>query len=546
MSYLHSYEIDKKYSKSVAYFSMEFAIHQALKIYSGGLGFLAGSHMRSAYDLKQNVVGIGMLWSYGYYDQGRDEDRYLKVEFRRKRYYFLEDLNVSVTVDINGKPVIVKAYLVPSELFNSAPLILLSTDVEGNDYLSRTITHKLYDQNNETRVAQEIVLGIGGAKILEALKYDPEIYHMNEGHSLPMAFELFNRFKDAREVKKRLVFTTHTPETAGNEEHDIHMLDRMGFFAGSQLHEVRGVTGIEGDRFSLTVGALKMAKIANGVSKIHGEVANEMWKDVEGKCEIIPITNAQNRRYWSDKTLMKALDEHEDFELDARKKHLKKMLFVEVANQTGKMFDPDVLTIVWARRFAEYKRPGLLKHDLQRFENLIKNQKHPVQIIWAGKPYPFDNLAINIFNDLNYMARSYKNVAILVGYELDLSMKLKKGCDVWLNNPRVTREASGTSGMSAAMNGTVNLSIADGWHPEFCKEGVNSFTINTEGSDLPIEEQDRLDNKNLMDILEEKILPMYYEDRKQWIEIMKNSMNDVIPAFESGRMANEYYEKMYR
>ncbi len=546
MSYLHSYEIDKKYSKSVAYFSMEFAIHQALKIYSGGLGFLAGSHMRSAYDLKQNVVGIGMLWSYGYYDQGRDEDRYLKVEFRRKRYYFLEDLNVSVTVDINGKPVIVKAYLVPSELFNSAPLILLSTDVEGNDYLARTITHKLYDQNNETRVAQEIVLGIGGAKILEALKYEPDIYHMNEGHSLPMAFELLNRFKDAREVKKRLVFTTHTPETAGNEEHNIYMLDRMGFFAGSQLHEVRDVTGIQGDNFSLTVGALKLAKIANGVSKIHGEVANEMWKDVEGRCEIIAITNAQNRRYWSDKTLMKALDEHEDFELDARKKHLKKMLFVEVANQTGKMFDPDVLTIVWARRFAEYKRPGLLKYDLQRFENLIKNQKHPVQIIWAGKPYPFDNLAINIFNDLNYMARAYKNVAILVGYELDLSMKLKKGCDVWLNNPRVTREASGTSGMSAAMNGTVNLSIADGWHPEFCKEGVNSFTITTEGRGLPIEEQDRLDNKYLMDILEDKILPMYYEDRKQWIEIMKNSMNDVIPAFESGRMANEYYEKMYR
>jgi starch phosphorylase len=546
MSYLHSYEIDKKYSKSVAYFSMEFAIHQALKIYSGGLGFLAGSHMRSAYDLKQNVVGIGMLWSYGYYDQGRDEDRYLKVEFRRKRYYFLEDLNVSVTVDINGKPVIVKAYLVPSELFNSAPLILLSTDVEGNDYLARTITHKLYDQNNETRVAQEIVLGIGGAKILEALKYEPDIYHMNEGHSLPMAFELLNRFKDAREVKKRLVFTTHTPETAGNEEHNIYMLDRMGFFAGSQLHEVRDVTGIQGDNFSLTVGALKLAKIANGVSKIHGEVANEMWKDVEGRCEIIAITNAQNRRYWSDKTLMKALDEHEDFELDARKKHLKKMLFVEVANQTGKMFDPDVLTIVWARRFAEYKRPGLLKYDLQRFENLIKNQKHPVQIIWAGKPYPFDNLAINIFNDLNYMARAYKNVAILVGYELDLSMKLKKGCDVWLNNPRVTREASGTSGMSAAMNGTVNLSIADGWHPEFCKEGVNSFTITTEGRGLPIEEQDRLDNKYLMDILEDKILPMYYEDKKQWIEIMKNSMNDVIPAFESGRMANEYYEKMYR
>jgi starch phosphorylase len=546
MSHLHTYEIDKKYSTSVAYFSMEFAIHQALKIYSGGLGFLAGSHMRSVYDLKQNVVGVGMLWSYGYYDQGRDEDRYLKVEFRRKRYYFLEDLNVSVTVDINGKPVIVKAYLVPSNLFNSAPLILLSTDVEGNDYLARTITHKLYDQNNETRIAQEIVLGVGGAKILEALKYNPDIYHMNEGHSLPMAFELYNRHKDINEVKEKLVFTTHTPETAGNEEHNIYLLNKMGFFAGSDVEEVRAITGIQGDNFSLTVGALKMAKISNGVSKIHGEVANEMWQDVEGRCEITSITNAQNRKYWADKGLLRALDEHEDFELEARKKHLKRQLFVEVANQTGKMLDPEVLTIVWARRFAEYKRPGLLKHDIERFENMIKNQKYPVQIIWAGKPYPFDTQSINIFNDLNYMARAHKNVAVLVGYELDLSMKLKKGSDVWLNNPRVTREASGTSGMTAAMNGSINLSIADGWHPEFCTDDSNGFTIPTEGRGLPIEEQDRMDNKALMDILEEKIIPMYYNNKKEWMEVMKNSMTDVIPAFDSGRMAHEYYEKMYK
>ena len=545
MSHLHTYEIDKKYSKSVAYFSMEFAIHQALKIYSGGLGFLAGSHMRSAYDLKQNVVGIGMLWSYGYYDQGRDEDRYLKAEFRRKRYYFLEDLNVSVNVDINGKPVVVKAYLVPSELFGAAPLILLSTDVDENDYLARTITHKLYDANNETRIAQEIVLGIGGAKILEALKYDPEIYHMNEGHSLPMAFELYNRHKNIDEVKEKLIFTTHTPETAGNEEHNIHLLKKMGFFAGSQVHEVRGITGIEGDNFSLTVGALKMAKISNGVSKIHGEVANDMWKDVEGRCEIISITNAQNKNYWSDRGIANAIASNDDAALEDRKKHLKKQLFIEVADQTGKMFDPNVLTIVWARRFAEYKRPGLLKHDLERFERMIKNQKHPIQIIWAGKPYPFDTQAINIFNDLNYMARAYKNIAVLVGYELDLSMLLKKGSDVWLNTPRVTREASGTSGMSAAMNGSLNLSIADGWHPEFCKEEINGFTIPTEGRNLPIHEQDSLDNKNLMDTLEERIIPMYYDKHEKWIETMKNSIRDVAPEFDSARMADEYYKKMY-
>lgn len=545
MSYLHSFEIDKLYSKSVAYFSMEFAIHQALKIYSGGLGFLAGSHMRSAYDLKQNLVGIGMLWSYGYYDQGRDEERYLEVNFKRKRYYFLEDLDVTVTVDINGKDVYVKAFLVPSDLFNSAPLILLSTDIPENDYLSRTITHKLYDSNNETRIAQEIVLGIGGTKVLEELKYNPEIYHMNEGHSLPMAFELYNKYQDIEEVKKRVVFTTHTPEKAGNEEHNINLLAKMGFFSQVPLEKVRELTGVKKDKFSLTVGALKMSKIANGVSKIHGEVANEMWSNVEGRCEIISITNAQNRKYWTDKTLLKALDEHEDFELAARKKHLKRILFDEVANQTGKMFDPEVLTIVWARRFAEYKRPSLLKYDLQRFENLIQNQKYPVQIIWAGKPYPFDTQAINIFNEITHMARSYKNIAVLVGYELDLSMKLKKGADVWLNTPRVTREASGTSGMTAAMNGAINLSIADGWHPEFCREGINSFTIPTEGRGLSIEEQDSLDNKNLMDVLENQIIPLYYDNKRKWMEVKKNSISDVIPAFDSGRMVHEYYTLMY-
>lgn len=545
MSLLHKYEIDKLYSKSVAYFSMEFAIHQALKIYSGGLGFLAGSHMRSAYDLKQNLIGVGMLWSYGYYDQGRDEDRYLKIEFRRKRYYFLEDLNITVSVDINGKKVFVRAYLVPSELFNCAPLILLSTDIPENDYLSRTITHKLYDSNSETRVAQEIVLGVGGTRVLEELGINPEIYHMNEGHSLPMAFELYQKFKDINEVKKRVVFTTHTPEKAGNEEHKITFLSKMGFFGQTSLEEVRKITGIKKEKFSLTVGALKMSKIANGVSKIHGDVANDMWKEVENRCKIISITNAQNRRYWVDKSLLRALDEHEDFELAARKKHLKRMLFDEVANQTGKMFDPEVLTIVWARRFAEYKRPGLLKYDLQRFENLINNQKYPIQIIWAGKPYPFDSQAINIFNEITHMARSHKNIAVLVGYELDLSMKLKKGADIWLNTPRVTREASGTSGMSAAMNGAINLSIADGWHPEFCREGVNSFTIPTEGRGLSIEEQDRLDNKNLMDILENKIIPLYYDNKKEWLDIKKNSISDVIPAFDSGRMVHEYYTLMY-
>ncbi len=542
---LHSYTVDKKYSKSVAYFSMEFAIHQALKIYSGGLGFLAGSHMRSAYDLQQNIIGVGILWSYGYYDQERDEDRNLVAKFRRKRYYFLEDTGISVTVNINGKNVVVKALLLPSETFSTAPMLLLTTDVEENDYLSRTITHKLYDHNTETRIAQEIVLGIGGVKVLEALEQNIEVYHMNEGHSLPMVFELMHKYKDIEQVRQKVVFTTHTPEKAGNEEHDINLLCKMGFFNSLPLETVREITGIYGDMFSLTVGALKLAKIANAVSKIHCDVSNKMWSHIEGRCPITYITNAQNRRYWADKGLLRALDEHEDYELESRKKHLKRMLFIEVANQTGKMFDPNILTIVWARRFAEYKRPGLLKYDLERFERFVNNAKYPVQIIWAGKPYPFDTQAINLFNELNYISRSYKNVAVLVGYELGLSMMLKKGADVWLNTPRITREASGTSGMSAAMNGAINLSVADGWHPEYSIEEVNSFTIAPVSSELSLDEQDRMDNENLMNILENQVAPIYYDNQERWIEMMKRSLTDVIPAFDSGRMAHQYYNKMY-
>jgi len=543
---LHSYHIQKKYSTSVAYFSMEFAIDQALKIYSGGLGFLAGSHMRSAYDLKQNIVGVGMLWSFGYYDQTRNEDRTLNPSYTRKFYYFLEELPIKVTVKVFDKDVVIKAFLLRPEVFGTAPVILLSTDTDENDYLSRTITHKLYDGNQKTRIAQEIVLGIGGVKVLEAINQKIDIYHMNEGHALPMVYELYNRYDSLEKLKEHVVFTTHTPEAAGNEVHNINFLHEMGFFNGHDLETVRQISGYkDDDNFSLTIGALRASKRTNAVSKIHGKVSNEMWKDVDGKCEIISITNAQNKKYWTDKTLVRALDEHEDYELQARKKHLKKILFDEVADQTGKMFDPEVLTIVWARRFAEYKRPGLLKHDFQRFIKLIENVDRPIQVIWAGKPYPTDFGAIGIFNELIQISHIHKNIAVLTGYELSLSKLLKLGSDVWLNTPRLTREASGTSGITASMNGSVHLSIDDGWHPEFARDGKNSFTIPEVDRNLNIAEQDKIDNKNLMDILENKIIPTYYDNPKKWTRIVKNAMSEIEHDFDSSRMADQYYELMF-
>src|SRR6188768_478245 len=232
------YSFDKKYSKPVAYFSMEFAIDQPLKIYSGGLGFLAGSHLRSAYELKQNLIGVGILWKKGYYDQERNQDQTLRASFRDKDYWFLTDTNILFPILIHGSRVFVKAYLLKPEVFQSAPLFLLSTDIPENDFLAQTISHRLYDPNETTRIAQSILLGVGGAKLLDVLERQTEIYHMNEGHALPMCFYLMDKFKDLKEVKKRVVFTTHTPEKAGNEEHSMPLLNGMSFFNGLTVQQV--------------------------------------------------------------------------------------------------------------------------------------------------------------------------------------------------------------------------------------------------------------------------------------------------------------------
>ena len=444
---IHPYTPAKKFEKKVAYFSMEFGIHQALKIYSGGLGFLAGSHMRSAHELKQNVIGIGMLWKYGYYDQSRNDDQTLRTDFTEKAYHFLEDTGIEVSVKIHDNPnVKVRAYLLKPEIFGSAPIYLLSTDVDGNDFLSRTITNHLYDSNEVTRVSQSIVLGIGGAKVVEALG-GADIYHLNEGHGLPAFYYL----KDKGVKRNQFAFTTHTPEKAGNEERDGRHLNRCGFFGKMLSDEELEKETVNGGMINYTVSALRMAKKANAVSKLHAVVSNDMWKDYDKICKIIPITNAQNQNFWQDNQIKKAWEKRNSKTFKKRKGELKQQLFHEVLNQTKKIFDPNVLTFVWARRFAGYKRADLLLHDIERFKRLISNSKYPVQIIWAGKPYPFDYYAIDIFNHLVNYSKTAPNLAVLIGYEMDLSRKLKEGSDVWLNTPRITREASGTSGMTAAM-----------------------------------------------------------------------------------------------
>jgi len=542
----HPYEFDPKYEKPTAYFSMEFAIDQPLKTYSGGLGFLSGSHMRSAYELHQNMVGIGILWKYGYYDQVRKGDKTMDVLFQEKIYSFLEDPGIEYEITVHGHTIKVKAFYLPPGTFGTVPMFFLSTDIPENDYLSQSISHRLYDANNITRVAQSILLGVGGAKLLDILERETEVYHINEAHALPVAFYLYNKYQDLKEVRKRFVFTTHTPEEAGNEIHDVSLLVKMSYFCETPLEEVRKIAGIEGESFNTSLVALRMARMANAVSKKHGEISNEMWSGYDDICPIIAITNAQNKKYWADRKLYDAVERNDGKYILKRKRDMKKKFFELVADQTGKILDPKILTIVWARRFAGYKRADLITSDEERFERIMSNKEYPIQIVWAGKPYPMDYFGIGQFDTLVHLNKNYMNSAIMVGYELHLSRMAKIGSDVWLNTPRVPREASGTSGMTAAMNGSVNFSTNDGWILEYAKHGVNSFVVPHENGSLPVNKQDQLDATHLYDILEKEIIPMYYNNPEKWAEVVMNSMRDVIPYFDSDRMADEYYRQLYQ
>ena len=545
-NYKVPYQADSRYSKKVVYFSMEFAIHQPLKIYSGGLGFLSGSHMRSAYELNQNLIGVGILWKYGYYDQARNQDQTLQVQWNEKIYNFLEDTGIKFQISIHDHPVWVKAWYLNPETFKTAPLFFLSTDLPENDYISQTISHRLYDANVATKVAQFILLGVGGAKLMDELGYHPDVYHLNEAHAISAAFYLHNKFGSVEEVKKRMVFTTHTPEEAGNEKHDIYLCDKMSYFCGMPLDQVREITGMHDDLFNHSLAALRFSRISNGVSALHGEVSRKMWGHYEGIAPITHITNAQNWLYWADKELYSSMEDADDKKFDDRKQYLKRRSFDLVADQTGKLFDPEVLTIVWARRFAGYKRADLLTRDMDRFNALLSNKKYPVQIIWAGKPYPLDYPSIGDFNNLVNLSKNYDNVAVCIGYELAVSRRLKQAADIWLNNPRVPREASGTSGMTAAMNGAVNCSTFDGWICEFANHGNNSFIVPpVDYSAMHVHEQDQYDLDQLYEILEKQILPLYYDNYETWRQVVKNGMKDVRYQFDSNRMADEYYSLLY-
>ncbi|MGZ8541371.1 MAG: alpha-glucan family phosphorylase, partial [Chitinophagaceae bacterium] len=452
--------------------------------------------------------------------------------------------DIKFTIKVSGHDVFVTAYYLPPEVFQTAPVFFLSTDIPENDYLSKTICHKLYDSNPETKIAAAILLGEGGAKLMEKLNWLPDVYHLNESHALPLAFYLYKKFKSVDEVRKRLVFTNHTPEPGGNEKTHLALLEKLGFFCDIPLEEVKNITHIHNDMLDHTLTALRLSGMANGVSELHQQNLCK-WQEYESTCPVVSITNAQNFSYWHDPQLYKALYENNDDAMIKRKLEAKKLLFEEVADQNGEMYNEKILTIVFAKRFGGYKRPELLLHNMDRFQRLITNPEKPVQIIWAGKPYPMDYTAIAIFDKIVNLCKTYENCSILVGYEMKLSKMLKLGADVWLNTPRITHEASGTSGMSAAMNGAVNVSMPDGWFPEFANDKINGFIIPAPDPTMPIHQQDEADANSLYDLLEKDVIPMYYENPAGWLSLIKNGMNNIIPRFDSDRMAKEYYEQLY-
>ena len=543
--FAHTYEIAPEYAKSAVYFSCEFAIDQSFKIYSGGLGFLAGSHMRAAADIRQNLCGIGILWTYGYYNQARGEDRELAVQFRKKEYAFLQDTGIRFTVPVHGHPVWVKAMFLPGDIFGTVPMFFLSTDVEENDSLSRAITHRLYDHDHLRRIAQYIILGAGGARLLDELGVDPDVWHLNEAHGLSAAFHLYEKHRSLEEVKKRLVFTTHTPEEAGNEKHGFNLLRDFSFFGGVPEEEVREITGIDGDEFNHSLAALRLARIANGVSKLHGEVSRQMWKDYPDICEITHVTNAQNKKYWADHGLEHARVRGDIEELRHRKRELKERLFRVVADQTGKLFKPDVLTLVWARRFAGYKRPDLIARDIRLFRELLQNNKYPIQIIWAGKPYPFDYSRDRHLQPPHpphqglperHRARRLRTRAFPFPEKRLRHLAQQPG-----RHPRGLRHLRHDRRHERLRQllhlRRLGLRIRQG-REKLLHHPARRPVAQPRGPRPPRPAR-------FLQGDERNILPLYYDKPAEWNKLVLNSMNDVVPFFDADRMVDEYYKNIY-
>jgi glycogen phosphorylase len=530
-----------------AYFSMEFGIEESLPIYSGGLGVLAGDHLKAAAELGVPLVGVGLLYRGGYFHQGIDAAGRQTESYERVEPVALGLHREDVTVDVNLASETISANVWRKDV-GSVPLYLLEVEM---------LTDALYSGDREHRIRQELLLGVGGVRALEALGVDANVFHMNEGHSAFLAIERIRSLvqgglgTDAAiaRVKASTVFTTHTPVPAGNEIFDTDLVARyvgpLAAEAGIDEKQLLRLGAFrEQDAFGLTPMSLRLSAYANGVSALHGEVAREMWSSLAGvDNEIGHVTNGVHLGTWLDRDLVDLLNETgvdpsappddahwergHDLDQDAlwRVHTAAKLRLAELTH-----LDPERLTIGFARRFATYKRAALVFTDLERLLAL------PIQVVVAGKAHPQDDPGKDVMQQIVELARAHVDrIVFLEDYDIGLAQTIIPGCDIWLNNPTRPLEASGTSGMKAAANGVLNLSVLDGWWPEGYSPEVGWAIDGV---------SDAADLQQLYRLLEDEVVPTWHK-REEWLRMMTTSIAALAPQFSMQRAVIEYVERYY-
>lgn len=602
--------------RQVAYFSMEYGLHETLPIYAGGLGVLSGDHVKEASDLGLPLVAVGFFYTEGYFSQKISEDGWQEARYTSHR---LENLPVLPLVDEEGKPLAIKVVLPGRDVFarlwevhvGRVPLYLLDTNVDENAPGDRTLTSRLYISDLEQRISQEMLLGIGGVRALRLLGYEPAAWHMNEGHAAFMALERARElvtagytFEEAAQVvRARNIFTTHTPVPAGNDEFALWLIDKylphlwplLGL-TRDQFIDLARHTIPWGDVYSMPVLALRLSEGRNAVSELHGIVTRKMWHFLWPDCkeEDVPITHITNGIHtgtWLARRLRPLYDrylgsnwiEHcddpevwenivniPDEQLWAVRKHLKRKLVAYIRERarqqwrqgnrhpvqvlaSGVLLDPYVLTLGFARRFAPYKRAGLILRDLDRLLGILNRSEMPVQIIFAGKSHPDHEGGKLLIQEVYRTVKRAEvggRLVFLEDYDMNLARYLVQGVDVWLNTPRRPNEASGTSGEKAALNGVLNFSVLDGWWREGYN-GQNGWPIGEDKEYDNPDLQDEADAESFYDLLENEVVPLYYRMRSsdnlpgEWIARMKESIRTLAPQFSMRRMVKEYIERLY-
>jgi starch phosphorylase len=576
--------------ESVAYFSPEFGITEALPQYSGGLGVLAGDHLKASSDLGVPLVGVGLLYAEGYFHQQLNADSW--QEERNERVdpdaLGIRSTGCEITVDLAGVAVAVRVWRVD---VGRIQLYLLDTNVPGNPPEAIAVTDRLYGGDEEHRLRQEIVLGIGGVRALRALGIRPQVFHTNEGHAGFLGLERIREwveqglgFAEAAEaVRAGSVFTTHTPVPAGIDRFPIELFER--YFAGfaeqcgvtiDQLASI-GRDRSESDKFNMAIMGLRLAARANGVARLHGEVSRSMfgglWPNLpDNEIPIGHVTNGVHARSWvSDRvdellTQMIGEDWHLSDEEDwSRVQHLshhevwdvrndgRRELVEMVRRRLGEdVLDPNVLTIGFARRFATYKRSTLLLSQMERLERLLLDAERPVQFVFAGKAHPADEPGKNMIREIDRLARDAQvrhRFVFLPDYDIGIARTMYHGCDVWLNTPRRPMEACGTSGMKAALNGVLNCSIRDGWWDEM-STGENGFDIPSFDDDSDLDRRDRREAAATFDIIENRLVPSFYARGDDgiphdWISRITTSWVTLGWKVIASRMVRDYVTQFY-